>query len=135
MSDLQCPATIVLAWADSSTGVEPLITALDDLHCAAVQVTPGAQATSWAGQVGAALKLKPDELADVHTMEQLVDAIGEAADLFRGVVVAVITELQPLALGLPLRPGSWVTLDVDGDGWRLKPGTDTQSAGPLEHRD
>lgn len=128
MSDLQCPATIVVVRADPSTeGRSALLEYLGHRHCAAVQVGPGSTARAWGQAVADRFGVPVTEHDDLRTRAQLRATIADLADQYRGETLILICgadlftaaapdDLPPELLGGD-RSG-WVSLEVDSDGWR-----------------
>ena len=107
MSDLQCPATILL--------LTPETAALSDMReyrLARVLVGHGLAAISFGTE------LERAELTDAGALRA---SIAELADMYRGEQVAIIASAQPICELLHLRepPTAAIALAVDSDGWRI----------------
>jgi hypothetical protein len=113
MSDLQCPACIVLLTPESSAR-----TTLGGQRLARVIVATGLQAdASLAHAHGLEL-----ERARIDDGLALREQVAHLADLHRGECVAIIVPARALreALALAEAPAEPVTLVVDSDGMRIQ---------------
>ena len=110
MSDLQCPATILLLTPETAAVCDmrerrlALVVTARDLTAA---VSFDAETTS-------------EELA--HSAA-LAARIAELADQYRGEEVAIVVNARVICelLRLPAPPTAAIVLAVDSDGWRLAP--------------
>lgn len=129
MSDLQCPATLVLLTHVSRPGVrraEHAERLLRDLRVAAVYAAPGTGPT--ADVVGEALSLPPHEEPGLDGPSYR-DALAALADLHRGETVVVVAGEATIAdlerfLGDPGEGGyagsapiGPFVVAIDSDGW------------------
>ena len=146
MSDLQCPATFLVLRVDTlgegwRGEVAGLAEQLRDRRVAAVYGGATAPAVAVSAEVADGLGLPPHPLTEPPTplggpsdgtaVARCRAALEALADLHRGETVLVVDDGQvlqpawaPLAgRGLGAGPGRTpyqpVTLEVDGDGWRL----------------
>jgi hypothetical protein len=116
MSDLQCPATLILLTPETAAVSDvgeyrlSLVIFAHDLPLAR------AAALSLGGQRGYEAKA-----ADITHGEALRARIAELSDMYRGEQVAVVASAQAIceALRLPAPPTAAVALAVDSDGWRI----------------
>ena len=118
MSDLQCPATIVLL-TERSVGASEL----RELRLALVVLAADSGADSKATRLAS---LHGCHLEAVGGMDcrALTQRIAELADSYRGESVAFIGSEQAVCavLGRTLPPAEPVTLAVDGSGWNVLSG-------------
>lgn len=122
MSDLQCPARLLLVRAPD--GAQPHWERLGDARVLAVYAEPGlrADAEQAAGALDATVHVLDAPAGTWHTLTEL-------ADLHRGESVLVVLTQDRLAdllarLGAPIPPaGEPVRVDVDGDGIQVVAGT------------
>lgn len=152
MSDLQCPATLLIAATEMGPGsVHDLVEQVRGRRIAAVYGSLGKAAAS-ANQAASELGLpearfrdglgEPAELVDPaegrqQVVELFAQAINEIADAHRGEAVLVFADDQVTRLAIPgatphVEPDGTVVqvtlMEVDGDGRRFL-------SGRLEHRD
>lgn len=118
MSDLQCPATVVLL-TEQSVGTNEL----RDLRLA--RVVHAADS----GNEAAARHLARVHNCDVETVTSMDGpALGERietlADAYRGESVAVVATMRAVcaALGRKQAPAEPIVLAVDSDGWNVLSG-------------
>jgi hypothetical protein len=107
MSDLQCPATILL--------LTPETAAVSDLRAyrlALVVMAEGIAALSFSAETAA---------ADITNAPALAAQIAELADLYRGEQVAIVANDRVICdlLHLPAPPKAAIVIAVDSDGWQL----------------
>jgi broad specificity phosphatase PhoE len=146
MSDLQCPATLLIAATEMGPGrVHDLVEQLRGRRVAAVYASLG-QAAELARLAASELDLpeprfsdalgEPADLGDPAAGSQLVierftRVIDEIADVHRGEAVLVFTYDQLMGLAIPGATGQpeldggvipVTEMEVDGDGWRLRAG-------------
>ncbi len=126
MSDLQCPATILLVARESiaAGGRSPLLAAR---HLSGVFVTSAVAAD--AGGLAAAARLADEGAWRLSTMADVIDgaslarAMEDLADLHRGETIAVVTTrdmIQDL-LGDAAALADPVAVAIDGSGWSVAP--------------
>jgi hypothetical protein len=113
MSDLQCPACIVLLTPESSAG-----STLDRQRLARVIVATGLPADASLAHAHG-LELERARLDDGPALREHV---AHLADLHRGECVAIIVSARALceALALVEAPAEPVMLVVDSDGMRIQ---------------
>jgi len=126
MSDLQCPATILLMARESIASGGPVI--LEARHLSGVFVASAVAADP--GGLAATARLAEEgawrltTMPDVSDGASLARAIEELADLHRGETVAVVATrdmIQDL-LGEASVGEDPITIAVDGSGWFVSPG-------------
>lgn len=109
MSDLQCPATIVLLTPEtaavSDMRVHRLSLLLVARHLAPSDLSYGCETKA----------------ADLADRDALLRAIAELADMYRGEQVAILAGAPVIceALHLPAPPRAAIVLAVDSDGWQF----------------
>ncbi|WP_413451095.1 hypothetical protein AA0Y32_00635 [Georgenia phoenicis] len=113
MSDLQCPATVVVLGPDADGEV------LRAARPAAVYTTPGARAA--ASRLAGSLDVTLHELdGELASRAALVGVLDDLSDEYRGECVAVVvtslTDLLP-----PDEEAPAVVVEVDADGQRWSP--------------
>lgn len=114
MSDLQCPATILLIADESLRSSRPGLAKSGHLaavfiaSAVAADLDPLAAATRLAG------------VADGATLAQ---AMEDLADLHRGETIAIVAprEMIQHALGTSEPPADLVAVDIDASGWSVRP--------------
>lgn len=107
MSDLQCPATILLLTPETAA-----ISDMRDYRLALVLMARELAAISFNTEV---------ERADLPHAEALRAHIAELADSYRGEQVAIVVSAPAICelLRLPAAPVAAITLAVDSDGWQI----------------
>ncbi len=122
MSDLQCPAVVLLVAGESiATGGARL--ALGATRLSGVFVASPVAADP--NRLAAATRLAEERACPVDRMLEVVDgaslaeAVEHLADLYRGETIAVIAtgEMVRDALGHPGTPTEPIAVSIDGDGW------------------
>jgi hypothetical protein len=118
MSDLQCPATIVLIARESiaSGGGSEI---LEGRHVAGAFVASAAAAGLAGGRTS-----RLSTLPDVADGASLARAIEDLADLHRGETIAVVATrdmIQDMLGDAGVRADS-ITIAVDDSGWVVSPG-------------
>ena len=126
MSDLQCPATILLIAGESiASGGGPAIFEARHLSgvflASAVAADPGGHAA--AAKMADARGWRLSTLADVADGAGLVRAIDDLADLHRGETIAVVATREMIreALGDGSERSGAITIGVDDSGWSVSP--------------
>ena len=131
MSDLQCPATILLIAPDSiaSRGAPAILGAARPsgvFVASAVAADPGAlaAATALAGASACRLTIVPD-LADGPGLAR---ALQELADLHRGETIALLATraMMEELLGKRSAGADPIAITVDASGWSLADRTSTR---------
>lgn len=109
MSDLQCPATIIL--------LTPATAAVSDMREHRLSLLLSERALQSAA-VDCDCERTELELADGSA---LVTSIAQLADMYRGEQVAILARAQVIcqALRLEAPPTAAIVLAVDSDGWQL----------------
>lgn len=158
MSDLQCPATILIACHGDAEYVRLLVEQVRTRRVAEVYSSAMHRAVESAEMAASALGVRAvavvglQELSvgeqAVALVERFTGALEVIADRHRGETVLVFTHSRVMALVVPQLPGNVrndhaaqriphnsipVEVEVDSDGWRLIswPGaTDTSMVGP-----
>jgi hypothetical protein len=126
MSDLQCPATILLIAREAIEDARRAILRTRHLSglfvASAVAADPdGLAAATGLAEQGACRLSTPDGVLDgaSHTT-----AMNHLADLHRGETIAVVATQRMIedAVGNAGRPGEPITVAIDGSGWSVSPG-------------
>ena len=107
MSDLQCPAIILL--------LTPATAAVSDMReYRLARVLMARELAAISGAV-------ESERVDLADAEALAARIAELADMYRGEQVAIVARPHVLCelLHLPALPAAVITLAVDSDGWQI----------------
>jgi hypothetical protein len=122
MSDLQCPATIVLI-AGESIASDGVPAAVEGRHLSGVFVASAVAAdpsglARWADARGARLSTMPG----VEDAESLAAAIDDLSDLHRGETIAVVAtrDLIEEMLGEARARAGAITIAVDESGWSFQ---------------
>jgi broad specificity phosphatase PhoE len=145
VSDLQCPATLVLAAVGDEGQARTLAESLHDRRVAVVYTddapATGAALDALSAGLGVPVRSEPDlregflppcavlaQLADQHRGETVL--VLAAAE----VLTAAVRELSPVAgrsyaARQPLAPGQRAELRVDADGWVLDSWADQSPPG------
>ena len=122
MSDLQCPATLVLISPETATsGAQAL---RGRVHLAGVfiasAIADDARAAALAARLASEHGCRCGTLAIVDAAS-LARAAGLLADLHRGETVVVLAASSAIrdALGWPSEPAEPLMVEVDSSGWTL----------------
>jgi hypothetical protein len=126
MSDLQCPATVLLIAHESlAAGARPAFLGSRNLSgvfvaSAAAENDPGALAA--ATRMAEAGGWRLSTLADVADGDGLARAMEDLADLHRGETVAIVAtrEMIQAALGVAAPAADMIVVDIDASGWRVR---------------
>jgi hypothetical protein len=124
MSDLQCPAVVLLIARELLT-TDEVTAAFRGKHLAGVFV-----ASSITDEVDLSAATRVAEGAG-RTFERLtvgsaraglIDAINQLSDLYRGETIAVVADAKTIsgALGWDSAPTAPVTVAIDSSGWVLE---------------
>jgi len=107
MSDLQCPATILLLTPETAA-----VSDLREYRLALVVIAEGLAALSFSAQT-----------KDAHIAHgpALAAQIAEIADLYRGEQVAIVAKDRVICdlLHLPAPPTAAIVIAADSDGWQF----------------
>jgi len=119
MSDLQCPATLLIVEPCTGDSAQPLAAALTQRNVAAVYAWPVDQALETAEVVGARLAAATRVLDDGAGPAGggPLGVLQELADLHRGETVVVVGAAVSSALGRTAGRREVLELRVDADGW------------------
>ena len=121
MSDLQCPAVLLLSPAELSDlpeiGMSGRLAGV--FVAASAKQTARATAERLAMRAGCVVEHLPTLRPGTH----LPDALEHLADLHRGESLAVVAEAQQIqaALGSASSPKAVVVLTIDASGWHVGP--------------
>ena len=121
MSDLQCPATVLLI------ARELLVTGLDATAMRARNLASVFVASSTSEPLPAAAGLaqeagcKLEPLPNISTGDDLSEALDHLSDLHRGETIAVVADAQHIrsALGWNRAPTAPVAVAIDASGWAV----------------
>ncbi|HTU57029.1 MAG TPA: hypothetical protein VMF89_01325 [Polyangiales bacterium] len=107
MSDLQCPATILLLTPETAA-----VSDLSEYRLALVVTATDLAALSFSAETRS---------ADIPNAQALATQIAELADQYRGEQVAILANAQVICgfLRLPTPPTAAIAIAVDSDGWQL----------------
>jgi hypothetical protein len=129
MSDLQCPATFLIASGEMGTGrVHDLVEQVRGRRISAVYASLGLAAEP-AKLAASELGLEPRLSDALGEPADFTQAIDEIADVHRGEAVLVFTNDHVMRLAVPGQTRHLVPhgtllpvteMDVDSDGWRLR---------------
>lgn len=110
MSDLQCPATILLLTPETAAGSD-----LSEYRLALVVRAQDLAAHSFSAETKG---------ADIPNAQALATLIAELADQYRGEQVAILANAQTICdlLSRPMPPTAAIAIAVDSDGWRFLSG-------------
>jgi hypothetical protein len=116
MSDLQCPASVLLLAPDALSAGALLEKRLSLLVVASSEHTAELAARALAADSGCPLRV-----VDLPDGPSVVRQVDELADLHRGETIAVVAAQGAIeaALGCSLAPAAAVTVAVDSSGWTL----------------
>lgn len=119
MSDLQCPATLIVVSAESRPEATAAAVAGQPVR-AVYAAAEGQLAGRVADLVGIAARLEPGLAASDGALVR--EELSAVADLHRGETVVVVcapTILNELAGGRAQSAPSVVTVRIDADGWQV----------------
>jgi hypothetical protein len=116
MSDLQCPANILLV-AREMLGPGAGVSVLEGMHYSEVFVV-----SALAAEAGELAQYRPEIIADVVDGASLARALENLADLYRGYTVVVVATREMICDLFGERasdPRKPIALAIDSSGWTV----------------